>query len=301
MPSCPVMVRRAWFAAIVGTMVLASCVSGDGADDVATTAPTSASTLDDDESPAADPDSGDNVDGDDSPSEQADLEDGESGSLGEGRAGGPPDRITICHRTNGSSEYVEITISESAIDAHLNHPWGEDIIPAPPEGCPDAVDPTTTVAPTTTDSSSTTTEPATTTTEPASTTTEPATTTTTTNTTTTTTTTSTTTTVVPPPGTTLPPIVSTTTPSTTVPASTAPPSTDPPDPTTTEPGGVLPTSSEVPGESTTTIETGVSPGGPGELPGTGNDDAWLALAAALLIGLGVWLTRVARRPRLDRG
>ena len=55
-------------------------------------------------------------------------------SLPLGSDGG--ERITICHRTNGSNEYVEITISENAIDAHLNHPWGPDIIPAPPEGCP---------------------------------------------------------------------------------------------------------------------------------------------------------------------
>ena len=49
-------------------------------------------------------------------------------------------KITICHRTaSGTNPYVEITISESAIKAHEQHPPKDgrhDIIPAPPTGCP---------------------------------------------------------------------------------------------------------------------------------------------------------------------
>lgn len=51
------------------------------------------------------------------------------------------DRVTICHATHSESNpYVMISISESAIPAHANHQDGEDIIPAPPEGCPEGSD-----------------------------------------------------------------------------------------------------------------------------------------------------------------
>jgi hypothetical protein len=86
------------------------------------------------------------------------------GAQGEQQSSGP-DKVTICHRTNGSKEWVEITISESAVNAHLNHPWGSDIIPAPPEGCPAPPVPTTTPpVPTTTPPVPTTTPPVPTTT-----------------------------------------------------------------------------------------------------------------------------------------
>ena len=62
-----------------------------------------------------------------------------------------------------------------------------------------------------------------------------------------------------------------------------------------------PSSSDVPAESTTTIETGVLPAGPDELPGTGSSDGWLALVAALLIASGVGLIRLARRSQLEQG
>lgn len=43
--------------------------------------------------------------------------------------------VDICHRTNGSSHYVEIEISASALLAHLAHPWGPDVYPVPAAGC----------------------------------------------------------------------------------------------------------------------------------------------------------------------
>ena len=55
-----------------------------------------------------------------------------------GRPGdSPPGKTTICHATGSDSNpYVTITISNSALAAHQRHQNGEDIIPAPPGGCP---------------------------------------------------------------------------------------------------------------------------------------------------------------------
>src|SRR5918996_5956101 len=48
-------------------------------------------------------------------------------------------KVTICHATGSETNpFVEITISENAVDAHRNHQDGEDIIPAPAGGCPGA-------------------------------------------------------------------------------------------------------------------------------------------------------------------
>lgn len=49
-------------------------------------------------------------------------------------ANGSP-KINICHRTNGSSPYVQTEISVSALGAHLAHPWGPDVYPVPEGGC----------------------------------------------------------------------------------------------------------------------------------------------------------------------
>jgi hypothetical protein len=51
------------------------------------------------------------------------------------------EKTTICHRTGSETNpYVEITVSNNALDAHRTHPpkdGREDIIPAPAGGCPD--------------------------------------------------------------------------------------------------------------------------------------------------------------------
>ncbi|HEX8217615.1 MAG TPA: hypothetical protein VF914_00230 [Chloroflexia bacterium] len=55
-------------------------------------------------------------------------------------------KVKICHATGSETNpYVEIEISESAIPAHEDHQWGEDIIPMPAGGCP--VPPTHTPGP----------------------------------------------------------------------------------------------------------------------------------------------------------
>ena len=47
------------------------------------------------------------------------------------------DKVTICHATGSETNpYVTITIAEPAVRAHERHQDGEDIIPAPAEGCP---------------------------------------------------------------------------------------------------------------------------------------------------------------------
>jgi len=47
------------------------------------------------------------------------------------------DKTTICHATGSTTNpYVEITISNNALDAHRRHQDGRDIIPAPITGCP---------------------------------------------------------------------------------------------------------------------------------------------------------------------
>jgi hypothetical protein len=70
-------------------------------------------------------------------------------SRGRGNAGGPTPRqatppnshakagkTTICHSTGSATNpYVEITISDNALQAHARHHDGRDIIPAPAEGC----------------------------------------------------------------------------------------------------------------------------------------------------------------------
>ena len=46
-------------------------------------------------------------------------------------------KTTICHATDSTTNpYVEITISNNALDAHRRHQDGRDIIPAPITGCP---------------------------------------------------------------------------------------------------------------------------------------------------------------------
>jgi hypothetical protein len=46
-------------------------------------------------------------------------------------------KTTICHATGSATNpYVEITISNDAVAAHKKHQDGQDIIPAPPVGCP---------------------------------------------------------------------------------------------------------------------------------------------------------------------
>ncbi|MDP8943460.1 MAG: hypothetical protein M3N16_05000, partial [Actinomycetota bacterium] len=56
---------------------------------------------------------------------------------GQGKAGGPDGKITICHSTNSDTNpYVEITVSVNAVKAHSGHHDGRDIIPAPAGGCP---------------------------------------------------------------------------------------------------------------------------------------------------------------------
>lgn len=47
------------------------------------------------------------------------------------------EKVTICHATGSATHpYVQITISENAVDAHRRHQGGLDIIPAPAAGCP---------------------------------------------------------------------------------------------------------------------------------------------------------------------
>jgi hypothetical protein len=47
------------------------------------------------------------------------------------------EKETICHATGSVTHpYVQITISENAVEAHRRHQNGQDIIPAPAAGCP---------------------------------------------------------------------------------------------------------------------------------------------------------------------
>ncbi len=49
-----------------------------------------------------------------------------------------PAKTMICHRTHsGKKPYVKITVGRSVLKGHLRHP--QDIIPAPPSGCPTVV------------------------------------------------------------------------------------------------------------------------------------------------------------------
>lgn len=54
-----------------------------------------------------------------------------------------PKKVPICHRNQGSPEWVLVEIAESAVPAHLAHQWGEDIYPVPEGGCPVLPEPTT--------------------------------------------------------------------------------------------------------------------------------------------------------------
>ncbi|MFN2489082.1 MAG: hypothetical protein ABR529_04990 [Actinomycetota bacterium] len=51
-------------------------------------------------------------------------------------------KVTICHRTGSESNpYVRIRVNRNALKGHRNHPpknGRNDIIPAPPGGCPGA-------------------------------------------------------------------------------------------------------------------------------------------------------------------
>jgi hypothetical protein len=52
-------------------------------------------------------------------------------------------KVTLCHATGSETNpYVEITISENALPAHLRHQDGEDIYPVPAGGCPSTSIPT---------------------------------------------------------------------------------------------------------------------------------------------------------------
>lgn len=69
----------------------------------------------------------------------------------------PADKVTICHAT-GNGGYVAITVdSDATYGGHGNHP--NDIIPAPPGGCPAGPPEPTTPEPTATASASATPEP----------------------------------------------------------------------------------------------------------------------------------------------
>jgi hypothetical protein len=47
------------------------------------------------------------------------------------------EKVTICHATGSVTHpYVQITISENAVEAHRRHQDRQDIIPAPALGCP---------------------------------------------------------------------------------------------------------------------------------------------------------------------
>ena len=48
------------------------------------------------------------------------------------------EKVTICHATGSETNpYVEITVSENALPAHLRHQDGRDLVPAPATGCGD--------------------------------------------------------------------------------------------------------------------------------------------------------------------
>ncbi len=98
-----------------------------------------------------------------------------------------------------------------------------------------------------------------------------------------------------------------------VPPTTEPPTTEPP---TTEPPATIPPEvgpgTTVPSTPTTTVVAALPPGGgatsppaaaqppasSGELPATGSSGTtWAAIAAAMLLGAGLGLTRLARHPR----
>jgi hypothetical protein len=52
------------------------------------------------------------------------------------------EKVTICHATGSAANpYVQITVSENAVEAHRRHQGRQDIIPAPATGCPSVVPP----------------------------------------------------------------------------------------------------------------------------------------------------------------
>ena len=52
------------------------------------------------------------------------------------------EKVTICHATGSATNpYVQVTVSENAVEAHRAHQEREDIIPAPATGCPGPVVP----------------------------------------------------------------------------------------------------------------------------------------------------------------
>jgi hypothetical protein len=54
-----------------------------------------------------------------------------------GNNGAAHQKTTLCHATGSDTNpYVEITISDRAVQAHSRHQDGEDLIPAPAGGCP---------------------------------------------------------------------------------------------------------------------------------------------------------------------
>lgn len=55
---------------------------------------------------------------------------------GNGNGNGPRGRIEICHATNSETQpYELIEVPVSALNGHLNHQDGADIVPAPAGGC----------------------------------------------------------------------------------------------------------------------------------------------------------------------
>ena len=55
----------------------------------------------------------------------------------QGNNGAAHQKTTLCHATGSETNpYVEITISDRAVQAHARHQDGRDIIPAPAGGCP---------------------------------------------------------------------------------------------------------------------------------------------------------------------